>query len=147
MEHTIDRRLHSVPFRYFLERHRHPRRDRPAIIDGVTGETITYGALHGRVSRVAGALTARGIRRGDRVACLSVNSKAYTEILLALGWIGAVAVPLNTRLSASELAFIIGDCGARAIFACASHAATAESAVAAAPAVATRILDGPASGA
>lgn len=143
MDEDIAGPLRSVPFRYLLERHRLSRRNHPAIVDGITGDAITYGDLYERVSRISGWLAARGIRRGDRVACLALNSKAYTEFLLALAWIGAVAVPLNIRLNPRELEFIIHDSGAQAIFACASQAASAEAAIAALPVVALRILAAP----
>ncbi len=87
-----------------------------AIIDGLSGEAITYGDLHDRISRMAGWLIRKGVRYGDRVACLFLNSKAYTELFFALAWIGAVAVPLNIRLHPKELNFIIQDSGASAIF-------------------------------
>ena len=108
--------LLSVPFRYFLKRHCIERGSATAVIDGLTGESITYAGLHDRVSRVAGWLAAHGVGHGDRVACLSLNSKGYTEFFLALAWIGAVAVPLNMRLNPKELRFIIEDSGAKAIF-------------------------------
>lgn len=134
----------SVPFRYCLKRHRVARKNQTAIIDGLSGDAVTYGELHDRVSQAASWLTHHGVRRGDRVACLGLNSKAYTEFFFALAWIGAVAVPLNIRLNPKELEFIIQDSGARAIFASAAVVALAEAALAGLPAVALKILDGPA---
>jgi fatty-acyl-CoA synthase len=136
--------LYSVPFRYCLKQHCVARKDQTAIIDGLSGDAITYGELYDRVSRMAGWLTHHGVRHGDRVACLALNSKAYTEFFFALAWIGAVAVPLNIRLNPKELEFIIQDSGARAIFACSAMVASAEAAVAGLPAVELRILNAPA---
>ncbi|CAN5672812.1 long-chain fatty acid--CoA ligase [soil metagenome] len=68
-----------------------------------------------RVSRVAGALAALNIRRGDRVAILALNSDRYFELMYALPWIGAVMVPLNTRLAAPEIEYILQDSGAVAL--------------------------------
>ena len=60
-----------------------------------------------RVARVAGALVALNIQRGDRVAILALNSDRYFELMYALPWIGAVMVPLNTRLAAPEIEYIL----------------------------------------
>ena len=134
--------LTSVPCRYLLKRHALERAGKTAIIDGVTGEAITYGALHERVARMAGWLARNGIGTGDRVACLALNSKAYTELFLALSWIGAVLVPLNIRHAAPELRFIIEDAGARACFSCSQMAPLAEAALAGNDKVALKILHG-----
>src|SRR5712675_41746 len=69
-----------------------------------------------RVSRVAGALSALGVRRGDRVAILALNSDRYFELMYALPWIGAAMVPINTRLAAPEIEYILSDSGAVALF-------------------------------
>ncbi len=134
--------LTSVPCRYLLRRHALERPGKTAIIDGVTGETISYGELHGRVMRIAGWLADHGIVNGDRVACLALNSKAYTEFFLALSWIGAVLVPLNIRHAAPELRFIIEDAGARACFSCSQMAPLAEAALDGNATVQLKILHG-----
>ncbi len=134
--------LTSVPCRYLLRRHRLERPDKIAIIDGVTGESIGYGELHDRVARLAGCLASQGIGSGDRVACLALNGKAYTEFFLALAWMGAVVVPLNIRHAAAELRFIVEDSGARAFFACKDMVDLAEAALRDLPSVAPRILAG-----
>src|SRR5690348_16580728 len=53
-----------------------------------------------------------GIGRGDRVAYLGANHATFVETVFATAAIGAVAVPLNVRLSAAEVAYILDDCGA-----------------------------------
>ena len=55
-----------------------------------------------RVARLAGALKALGVSRGDRVAVLSLNQDRYLELYLGVAWAGAVIVPLNIRWSAPE---------------------------------------------
>ncbi|MGC0336454.1 acyl-CoA synthetase [Streptomyces sp. SLBN-8D4] len=86
---------------------------RTALIHGDT--TLTYAALHTRVTRLARALRARGIRRGDRIAYLGPNHPSYLETLFAAGTLGAVFVPLNTRLAGPEIAYQLSDSGARAL--------------------------------
>ncbi|MET9616463.1 acyl-CoA synthetase [Kitasatospora indigofera] len=107
---------------------------------------LTYAQLHLRVLRLAHALRALGVGRGDRVAYLGPNHPAFLETLFATGALGAVFVPLNTRLAAAELAFNLGDSGSAVLV----HAREqAEAAGAAASAAGTRrliSLDGPAPG-
>lgn len=93
---------------------------RTALIHGDT--TVTYAGLHTRVTRLAHALRARGIRRGDRVAYLGPNHPSYLETLFAAGVLGAVFVPLNTRLAGPEIGYQLSDSGARALVYGPSHA-------------------------
>ena len=67
----------------------------------------TWEQTADRVARVAGALAALGIQRGDRVAILALNSDRYFELMYAMPWIGAAMVPLNTRLAAPEIEYIL----------------------------------------
>ena len=71
----------------------------------------TYAQLDDRVNRLAHVLRERGIRRGDRVAYLGPNHPAYVETLFAAGLVGAVFVPLNTRLTVPELRHQLDDSG------------------------------------
>jgi len=81
-----------------------------------SGRTRTWQQSIDRISRVAGALSALGVRRGDRVAILALNSDRYLELMYAIPWIGAVMVPINTRLAAPEIEYILTDSGATALF-------------------------------
>ena len=80
------------------------------------GRRRTWQQSADRISRVAGALSALGVRRGDRVAILALNSDRYLELMYALPWMGAVMVPVNTRLAAPEIEYILNDAGAVALF-------------------------------
>lgn len=79
------------------------------------GRDVAYGALAGRAARLAAGLAALGIRPDDRVALWLPNAPAWLELLLALGRIGAVAVAVNTRFRAVEVADIVGRSRARAL--------------------------------
>ncbi|MDQ1049954.1 long-chain fatty acid--CoA ligase [Streptomyces sp. V4I2] len=82
----------------------------------VHGEQSTdYRTLHTRTTRLAHALRTRGIRRGDRIAYLGTNHPSYLETLFAAGVLGAVFVPLNTRLAGPEIAYQLADSGAKAL--------------------------------
>jgi fatty-acyl-CoA synthase len=77
----------------------HPRH--PALDDGA--RVLDYGQLEHRTARLAGALLARGVTRGSRVAILSENRIEYLELDLAAARIGAVVACQNWRLAAPEL--------------------------------------------
>lgn len=98
----------------FVRRHAQTSPDRQAL--SFQGRTVTYGEVWGRVVRVAGLLQASGVTPGDRVALLMKNSSAFIEIALAVSHLGAVLVPINFRLSAAEVDFILQDSGARLLF-------------------------------
>ena len=74
--------------------------------------TLTYAELADRVQRLAGLLAGLGVGPGDRVAYLGVNDIAVFEALFATCRLGAVFVPLNTRLSGAEITYMLEDCGA-----------------------------------
>lgn len=88
--------------------------DKLALVFG--NRKSTWAQLNNRTARLAGGLQAEGFVAGDRIALLAENSLRYVELLFAASWFGAVAVPLNHRLSDKELAVILEDCGACALF-------------------------------
>lgn len=76
----------------------------------------TWRETGARVARLAGGMRALGISPGDRVAVLALNSDRYLELYLAVGWAGAVVVPLNIRWSPLENEDALRDCRARLLF-------------------------------
>jgi fatty-acyl-CoA synthase len=80
------------------------------------GATTTYAALTSRVARLANVLDGIGISGGSRVAYLGANHPAFPESLFATATLGAIFVPLNARLSATEIDFVLGDSGADVLF-------------------------------
>ena len=81
------------------------------------GEDISYAAFDHRIRQVAGWLTSRGIGADDVVAVLMKNSAAFLELVFAASHIGAVFLPINYRLSADEVGYIVGNSGARLLIA------------------------------
>jgi len=73
---------------------------------------LSYGQLQKRVNTLAHAFLRMGLKKGDRIAFLLENCPEFVEISLATAKIGAVAVPLNFRLSPKELSYIINNSGA-----------------------------------
>src|SRR6185437_1710384 len=84
------------------------RPDHPALWRD--GAHVTYRELDVRASRVAGALASRGVEPGDRVMLLAQNGFEWVESFFGVMRTGAIAAPLNFRLTAAELAAITSDC-------------------------------------
>jgi fatty-acyl-CoA synthase len=84
--------------------------------------SLTYEQLHQRVTRLAHALRGLGVRRGDRVGYLGPNHPTFLEVLFATGTLGAVFVPLNTRLAGPEIAYQLADSGTSVLVYGPSHA-------------------------
>ena len=89
------------------------------------GRTTSYGELLDRIDRLAAELAAGGAGRGDRVGYLGLNDPMFLITLFAAARIGAVFVPLNYRLTAAELGYILADAGVHTLLADARHAAVA----------------------
>lgn len=77
------------------------------------GRTTTWGELDQRVTKLAGALSRRGVTAGDRVLILMLNRTEFIESVLAVNKLGAIAVPVNFRMTPPEIAFLVSDCAAR----------------------------------
>jgi fatty-acyl-CoA synthase len=76
------------------------------------GAETSYDKFAERVFRLAGALVERGIGRGDRVAYLGDNHPSFLETMFSAAMLGAIFVPLNTRLAVAEVAYALEDSGA-----------------------------------
>jgi acyl-CoA synthetase (AMP-forming)/AMP-acid ligase II len=79
------------------------------------GERRTYAETLARVRRLAAALAALGVERGDAIAALDVNSHRYVEAYYAAATLGAVFVPLNYRAKPPELRHMLATAGARVL--------------------------------
>jgi fatty-acyl-CoA synthase len=90
----------------------------------------SYADLDAVVNRVANAMALRGIARGDHVALLSHNNHGFVVTRFALARLGAVMVPINFMLNASEIAFILDNAEVKAIVAEDALAGTADEALA-----------------
>ncbi|WP_050628619.1 AMP-binding protein [Bradyrhizobium viridifuturi] len=81
------------------------------------GEDVSYADFDLRIRQVGSWLAMRRIAPGDVVAILMKNSTAFLELVFATSHIGAVFLPINYRLSADEVGYIIGNSGARLLVA------------------------------
>ncbi|MBC7633067.1 long-chain-fatty-acid--CoA ligase [Aeromicrobium sp.] len=80
------------------------------------GRSWSWGEAWESVRHVAGALTAAGVRRGDRVAILDKNNPAVLQVLLGGCQVGVATTVVNWRLSGDELDYVLNDCGATILF-------------------------------
>src|SRR5215469_16229910 len=113
-----------------LERAVSSQPDRPAVrMDDLV---LTYQQLHDAAARVASLLSAAGIGPGDRVGLMLPNVPAFPIAFYGALGAGAVVVPMNPLLKGREVAYYLGDSGAKVIFAW--HAAAGEAAKGAADA-------------
>ncbi|MBI4765067.1 MAG: AMP-binding protein [Deltaproteobacteria bacterium] len=102
-----------MDFGYFLRRFDHgchidPDKEAVVYLD----QRITYRQMKDRAVRLANALHARGVKKGDRVAVLLRNCAEWFDIFFALASLGAVLVPVNFLLKSKEIEFIVKDSGA-----------------------------------
>ena len=95
----------------WLQRRRHKSGAKTALLSAAG--TLSYEELAARTDRLANALRDRGVVKGDRVAYLGENHPSFVETFFACGLLGAIFVPLNTRLAPPELQFQLQDSGAR----------------------------------
>jgi long-chain acyl-CoA synthetase len=97
-----------------MTRHAAEAPDRPAIkLDDIV---LSYGMLDEASARIAGLLAARGVAAGDRVGLILPNVPYFPVVLYGILRLGAVAVPMNPLLKGREVAFHLGDSGAKAVF-------------------------------
>jgi fatty-acyl-CoA synthase len=99
--------------------------------------SFTYGELAGRIRRLATGLRRLGVARGDRVAWVGANHPAFLESLFASGLLGAALAPVNHRLAADEIRWILQDVEPTVLI---QHGATDPTAVP--PAIRHRIIVG-----
>jgi 2-furoate---CoA ligase len=76
---------------------------------------LTYADLRARAAQLATGLAARGVRHGDRVACVLANEPETVELYWGCQWLGAVFVPLSHRISDADLAYCIDDAEAAVV--------------------------------
>ena len=95
----------------FLEKSARQRPDGLALVQGE--ETVTYREFHERALAIGGNLLAQGCQPGDRVAFCLANSPRIMELIYGCFAAGLIVVPVNARLHAREMAYIVGNSGAR----------------------------------
>jgi len=103
----------GVSITEYVLRHASRLADKPALIDGPTGRTLTYGQLADGVRRVAAGLHRRGFRKGDVFAIYSPNLPEYGVAMMGVAALGGITTTANPLYTADELAKQLADCRAR----------------------------------
>ena len=98
-----------MPMKYYdwTTHHAYSQPDKVAIVDLHTGREFSYAALDERAARLADWLQKQGVVKGDRIAVLALNCPEFMELEFACSKIGAVALPVNWRLTVPELEYIL----------------------------------------
>ncbi|GAA6202811.1 AMP-binding protein [Aquicoccus sp. SU-CL01552] len=100
-----------------VEMVRNAARNKPQAEAVVCGATrLTWAGFDARINRVANALLAMGLKKGEPVAILSPNSVAYAELFMGILRAGGCVTPLSSMASPSALKGMLSDCGARILF-------------------------------
>src|SRR5262245_10555846 len=79
------------------------------------GQVTTYGGMADRVAALAGGFHERGIGAGHVVGLLSYNCPEFLEVVFAANQVGAIVMPVNWRLAAAEVRYILEHSEARAL--------------------------------
>ncbi len=108
-----DVEIPATPLTRFVLRYADELADQPALIDGTSGLTITYGELSAMVQRLAGGLQAAGITRGDVVAIMAPNIPHYAVVFHGTAWAGAAVTTINPTYTAGEVRHQLNDSGAK----------------------------------
>jgi acyl-CoA synthetase (AMP-forming)/AMP-acid ligase II len=87
--------------------------DKPALVDGISGRTMTYAQLRDNVLRAAASLAARGFQKGDVFAVFSPNVPEYAVAFHAAALLGGINTTINPLYTAEEVAFQLKDAGAK----------------------------------
>lgn len=114
--------------------------DRPSVVlDGETPSSVTFAELDAQACRVAGALTARGLGVGDRIALLAANDLDFVAVYYGALYAGLVVLPLPTASSLLELRFRLEHASIRLLVCDDAHRSLA---LGAAESTATHVVDG-----
>ena len=89
--------------------------DKPAFIMANSGEVVTYKELDERSNKIANLFRSKNLNSGDHIAIFMENNVRFTEILWAAQRSGLYYTPISSRLTASEVEYIIRDCEAKLI--------------------------------
>jgi acyl-CoA synthetase (AMP-forming)/AMP-acid ligase II len=110
---SADVRIPDVSITEYVLRHADRLGDKPALIDGPTGRTITYRQLEDATRRVAAGLGRRGFKKGDVFAIYSPNLPEYAVAFLGVAAVGGINTTANPLYTAEELARQLADSRAR----------------------------------
>jgi acyl-CoA synthetase (AMP-forming)/AMP-acid ligase II len=120
---------HRFTYMAGVERNSHRFASSPALHDPASGRRWTYAELWADTGRLAGALGAAGVAAGERIVFSLFNGPEFVLVWLAAQRLGAIATPINFRLSSGEVAYILDDSAPRAFIYDQAVASVAEEAL------------------
>src|SRR5436190_1648218 len=98
-----------------IREHAEATPDKPAVILHPSGTVVTFGDLEARANRLAHFFRRHGLKEGDAVAILMENNAHFHTVMWAARRCGLYYVPINTHLTAAEVAYIVDNSSAKAI--------------------------------
>lgn len=107
----------DTPFAPYVLRQAERLAEKPALIDGISGHTYTYGEMAAVVHRLAAGLSRRGFGKGDVLALFSPNCPEYPMVFLAAALVGGTTTTINPTYTVDELTYQLNDSGARYLIA------------------------------
>jgi len=116
--------------------------ERQALVDGLSGDQLSYGQLAAYVDRVAAALVERGVRPGDTVAIFSPNTIYYPVVFHGIAAAGALSSTINSLYTPDEIAFQLKDSQAKVLITVSPFLDRAKAAAEKAPLAEIIVLDG-----
>src|SRR5215217_7044487 len=105
----------DVPLTAFVLHHAERLANKPALIDGTAGRTLTYGQLPDGVRRVAVGLAQHGFRKGDVFATVCPSIPEFALAFYGVAALGGATTMLNPLFTAAELTSQMADAGARCV--------------------------------
>jgi long-chain acyl-CoA synthetase len=114
--------------------------DKPALIMAGSGFTQTFAELDAAANRLSRLLRAVGVRPGDHVAICMENHNKFFEIVWGCHYAGAVYTACSSRLTSSELQYVVDDCEAKVFITSKYKADQAAEIVAGTPKVVVRLM-------
>ncbi len=108
-----DVQIPETPLTPFVLRHAERLADQPALVDGPSARTLTYGELAGAVKSLAGGLAARGFKKGDTLAIMAPNLPEYAVAFHGVAWAGGIVTTVNPTYTAHEVQHQLKDSGAK----------------------------------
>ena len=109
--------LYDFTFYHLICRNAVSFKGRQAMLETEDGRSLTFEQYKALVDQLAAGLQKAGVAKGDRIGVLAKNSLEYFALFGAASTLGAIMVPVNWRLSADEISFILKDSGPGIIFA------------------------------
>jgi len=129
-----DVEIPDVPLTEFVMRNATAHPDRPAMIDGATGRTLTFAQLSDAIARLAGGLQARGFGPGSTLGLMAPNIPEYAVVFHAVAMCGGTVTTINPTYGADEVRFQLVDANATMIITVPTFCDTATEAMADSPA-------------